>query len=78
MENFTYHNPTRILFGRGQIAGLNQEIPAGARVLLLAGGGSIRANGVHAQVRAALGDRTVQEFWGVEANPDYDTLMRAV
>jgi NADP-dependent alcohol dehydrogenase len=78
MENFTYHNPTRILFGRGQIAALAQEIPAGARVLLLAGGGSIRANGVHAQVRAALGDRTVHEFWGVEANPDYDTLMRAV
>jgi hypothetical protein len=47
-------------------------------VLLLAGGGSIRANGVHAQVRTALGDRVVQEFWGVEANPDYDTLMRAV
>jgi NADP-dependent alcohol dehydrogenase len=78
MENFTFHNPTRLHFGKGQIAQLAKEIPADARVLLLAGGGSIKANGVHAQVRSALGARTVHEFWGVDANPDYDTLMQAV
>ncbi|MBI2513209.1 MAG: iron-containing alcohol dehydrogenase [Opitutae bacterium] len=78
MENFVFQNPTRILFGRGQIAALATELPADARVLLLAGGGSIKENGVHAQVVKALGARTVREFWGVEANPDYDTLMRAV
>ncbi|WP_415910193.1 iron-containing alcohol dehydrogenase [Oleiharenicola sp. Vm1] len=78
MENFAYQNPTRILFGRGQIAALATELPAQARVLLLAGGGSIKENGVHAQVMQALGTRVVKEFWGVEANPDYDTLMRAV
>lgn len=78
MENFTYHNPTRIHFGRGQIAMVDRELPAKARVLLLAGGGSIKQNGVYDQVRAALGARTVFEFFGVEANPDYDTLMRAV
>jgi len=78
MENFVYQNPTRILFGRGQIASLATELPADARVLLLAGGGSIKDNGVYAQVVQALGSRVVKEFWGVEANPDYDTLMRAV
>jgi NADP-dependent alcohol dehydrogenase len=78
MENFTFHNPTRIHFGKGQITQLAKEIPADARVLLLAGGGSIKANGVLAQVQAALGSRTVREFWGVEANPDFDTLMQAV
>lgn len=78
MENFTFHNPTRIHFGRGQIARLNSELPANARILLLAGGGSIRQNGVLAQVKAALGERTVHEFWGVEPNPDHDTLMKAV
>lgn len=78
MENFTYHNPTRLIFGRGEIAALAKELPADARVLLLAGGGSIKQNGVHAQVVQALGSRTVTEFWGVEANPDYDTLLRAV
>lgn len=78
MENFTFHNPTRIHFGQGQIARLSDELPANARVLLLAGGGSIKANGVLAQVKAALGSREVHEFWGVEANPDFDTLMKAV
>jgi NADP-dependent alcohol dehydrogenase len=78
MENFTYFNPTRIHFGRGQIMSVDAEVPAGARVLLLAGGGSIRTNGVHAQVRKALGNRFVAEFFGVEANPDFDTLMKAV
>ncbi len=78
MENFTYHNPTRLHFGRGQIAALAQEIPAHAKVLLLAGGGSIKSNGVYDQVKTALGDRTVFEHWGVEANPDFDTLMPAV
>lgn len=78
MENFVFQNPTRIVFGRGQIAALATELPPTARVLLLAGSGSIKENGVHAQVVKALGARTVREFWGVEANPDYDTLMRAV
>ena len=77
MENFTYHNPTRIHFGRGQIAKINRELPAGARVLLLAGGGSIKKNGVYDQVKTALGVRATHEFFGVEANPDFDTLMRA-
>lgn len=78
MENFTFHNPTRLHFGRGQIAALDRELPATARVLLLAGGGSIKQNGVYDQVKQALGSRTVFEFFGVEANPDFDTLMKAV
>lgn len=78
MENFTFHNPTRLHFGRGQIAKLAQELPASARVLLLAGGGSIKRNGVYDQVRTALAGRTVFEHFGVEANPDYRTLMGAV
>jgi NADP-dependent alcohol dehydrogenase len=78
MENFTYHNPTRLHFGRGQIAAIHDELPASARVLLLAGGGSIRNNGVYEQVKRALHGRVVHESWGVEANPDFDTLLRAV
>ena len=78
MENFTYSNPTRIHFGRSQIAKVDGELPAQARILLLAGGGSIRSNGVYDQVRRALGSRAVFDFFGVEANPDFDTLMSAV
>ena len=48
MNNFTFHNPTRILFGRGRIADLAREIPAAARVLITYGGGSIVKTGIPA------------------------------
>jgi NADP-dependent alcohol dehydrogenase len=78
MQNFTFYNPTRILFGQGRIADLAQEIPAGARVLIVYGGGSVLKNGTLAEVKAALGGFAVYEFSGVEPNPTYETLMRAV
>jgi NADP-dependent alcohol dehydrogenase len=78
MLNFTYQNPTRILFGRGQIANISAEIPAGAKVLLTYGGGSIHRNGVYEQIRKALTGHTVVEFGGIEPNPEYKTLMKAV
>ncbi|SET41535.1 alcohol dehydrogenase [Thorsellia anophelis] len=78
MNNFQLHMPTKILFGEGQIAAISQEIPQGAKVLILYGGGSIMKNGVYAQVKEALTGFDVQEFGGIEANPTYDTLMKAV
>ena len=78
MRDFNFQNPTRILFGRGQIENIGDHIPADARVLLVAGGGSIKANGVLAQVRAALGERSVHEFWGVLPNPHLASLLPAL
>ncbi|HYP99749.1 MAG TPA: iron-containing alcohol dehydrogenase [Polyangiaceae bacterium] len=78
MRNFTFQNPTRILFGRGQIENIADEIPADARILLVAGGGSIRKNGVLEQVMKALAGRTVHEFWGVAPNPDVAALLPAL
>lgn len=78
MNNFTFHNPTRILFGRGRIADLAREIPAAARVLITYGGGSIVKTGTLAEVKAALSGFTLFEFPGIEPNPTYETLMRAV
>ncbi len=78
VQNFEFCNATRIVFGRGQIRKLSELIAPDARVLLLYGGGSIRKNGVYDQVVNALGRRTRLEFGGIEANPDFDTLMRAV
>lgn len=77
-SNFVYHNPVRVLFGKGQIAQLNKQIPAQAKIMLTYGGGSIMQNGVYDQVKAALSDRTIIEFGGIEANPTYETLMRGV
>lgn len=78
MLNFTFQNPTRIVFGEGQIKELKQLVPAGARVLLTYGGGSIKHNGVYDQVKSALKDFTVFEFGGIEPNPSYETLSKAV
>lgn len=78
MLNFNYRNPTRILFGKGQIANIATEIPAGAKVLLTYGGGSIHRNGVYEQTMKALAGRVVVEFGGIEPNPEYKTLMKAV
>jgi NADP-dependent alcohol dehydrogenase len=78
MQNFEYLNPVKILFGKGQIARIREEIPATARVLVTYGGGSIRKNGVYDQVMAALAGRSVGEFGGIEPNPAYETLIKAV
>lgn len=80
MQNFEFHNPTRIIFGVGQIASLAKHIPSNARVLMLYGGGSIKANGTYDEVRAALAglEHPVLEFAGIEPNPRYETLMKAV
>ena len=78
MNNFTFYNPVKILFGKGQIASIAKEIPAGSRVMMTYGGGSIKKNGVYEQVMAALKEFEVIEFQGIEPNPHYETLMQAV
>lgn len=78
MENFEFFNPVKILFGKGQIAKLRGAVPAGARLLVTYGSGSIKRNGVYDQVMANLEGHTVSEFSGIEPNPAYETLMKAV
>ncbi|HEY9630599.1 MAG TPA: iron-containing alcohol dehydrogenase [Coleofasciculaceae cyanobacterium] len=78
MDNFVFQNTVKILFGKGQIANIAQEIPSNAKILITYGGGSIKANGVYDQVKQALAGRTVHEFGGIEPNPQLETLMRAV
>ncbi len=78
MLNFDFYNPTQVLFGKDQIASLTKLVPLDARVLLVYGGGSIKQNGVYDEVAAALAGHHVSEFSGVEPNPSYETLMRAI
>ena len=78
MINFEFKNPTKILFGKGEIAKISNEIPADATVLMVYGGGSIKQNGVYEQVTTALQGREVYEFAGVPANPEYAILLRAL
>ncbi len=78
MNNFTFHNPVKILFGRGRIADLPREIPKDSRLLIAYGGGSIKKNGVLDAVYTALAGYAITEFAGIEPNPSYETLMKAV
>lgn len=78
MNNFEFQNPVKLIFGKGQIAKLSENITAGTHILMTYGGGSIKKNGIYDQVIKALKGCEVIEFGGIEANPDYDTLMKAV
>ncbi|WP_417356550.1 iron-containing alcohol dehydrogenase [Flavobacterium sp.] len=78
MLNFELYNPVNMVFGKGQIAKLSKLIPQNAKILLAYGGGSIFKNGIHAQVAEALKGYEVTEFGGIEPNPRYETLMKAV
>lgn len=78
MLNFEFKNPTKIIFGKGEIKKISKEIPTGAKVLVLYGGGSIKTNGVYDQVIDALKGFEVLEFSGIPANPEYEVLMQAL
>lgn len=78
MLNFELYNPVNYVFGKGQTEKLASLIPANAKVLLAYGGGSIFKNGVHTQVTEHLKGFEVIEFGGIEPNPRFETLMKAV
>ncbi|EUJ42099.1 iron-containing alcohol dehydrogenase [Brochothrix campestris] len=78
MQPFDFYNPTHIVFGPERLDELNTLVPTDARVLVLFGGESARRFGTIDKVKTGLGARTVFEFAGVEANPTFETLMKAV
>ena len=78
MDNFIFQNPTKLVFGKGMIAKLAELIPAGKRVMVTFGGGSVKRNGVYDEVASALEGRDMVEFWGIEPNPSIETLREAI
>jgi NADP-dependent alcohol dehydrogenase len=78
MNNFQFQNPTKLIFGKGQIANLAKEIPFDKKILLTFGGGSVKQNGVYDQVKEALKNHNCIEFWGIEPNPTVETLRKAI
>jgi NADP-dependent alcohol dehydrogenase len=75
---YDYTNPTTIHFGKGQIASITKHLNKDNKILVVYGGGSIKKNGVYDQVSAALSDYDWLEFSGVEPNPTYETMNKAV
>jgi NADP-dependent alcohol dehydrogenase len=81
MNNFEHINPTRIVFGKGQLDRLPQlikESTSSKKILLAFGGGSIRKTGLLNQILTHLTEFEVIEFGGIEANPQFSTLMKGV
>lgn len=78
MKNFDFYNPTRVVFGKDTIARIDELVPRESQVLILFGGQSAERHGTLQEVRSALGTRHWVEFGGIEPNPSYETLIKAV
>lgn len=78
MQNFDFYNPTMIVFGQDTISKIDSMTPRDSRVMILYGGQSAQRHGTLEEVRGALGSRYQVEFGGIEPNPSYETLMKAV
>ena len=78
MQNFEFYGPPRGVFGKDTIKELSRLIPRDRKILMRYGGGSINKNGVYDQVKKALEGYDLLEFGGIEPNPKYETLAKAV
>jgi len=82
MENFRYYNPTRIIFGKNTIPQIGPVIKKHGfrKILMLAGQGSIRKNGVYEQVARSLKSAGIKsvELWGVRPNPVLARVREAI
>ncbi len=79
MHNFTYHNPTKIIFGKGTTDQLAEELKdKGQNILLVYGGGSIKRNGLYDRVIRQLEGKTIYELPGVEPNPRLTTVNKGI
>lgn len=79
MENFVFHAPTEIYFGKGQIENLSKILGNyGKNVLLTYGGGSIKKNGLYDKVYELLKDFNIVELAGVEPNPRIGTVRKGI
>lgn len=78
MIGFDFYNPTRVLFGKDRLEEIDKYVPANAAVLITYGRGSAKKSGLIDKVKALLGARKVYEFGGIEPNPRYETLVKAV
>lgn len=81
LENFIFYNPTKLIFGKGQLAQLKDQLASyGKKILLVYGGGSIKRNGLYDNVMTILKEngKEVFELSGVEPNPRLTTVQRGV
>ncbi len=82
MDNFVFYNPTKLIFGKNTIREIGKEIASNGikKILLLAGSGSIKTNGVYDSAVASLKSAGIEwiEVWGVRANPTLSHALSAI
>jgi alcohol dehydrogenase YqhD (iron-dependent ADH family) len=82
LENFTFQNPVKILFGKDCIEKLGGVIKENGinKVLILLGSGSSKTNGVYDRVLKMLKENGISsiEVWGVQPNPLISKVREAV
>jgi len=81
MSSFVYDIPTKVYFGKEKWDNLATEIcNYGPKVLLVYGGGSIKASGLFDEVIDAAyeADVSVVQLSGIEPNPKIDKVRRGV
>lgn len=80
MNNFEITTPTTIVFGKDQLGKISELVSqhcADKKVIVLYGGGSIERSGFLDLLKSELSAFELHFFKGIEANPEYETLMRA-
>lgn len=82
MQNFVFYNPTKLVFGKNTVEKIGEYLKKDnvKKVLLLAGGGSIKKNGVYEKVVRSLVENGVEkvEVWGVRPNPVLSKVKEAI
>ena len=82
MNNFTFYSPTMFAFGQGEASRVGALVRqfGGSKVLLVAGGGSVKKNGAYDAATAALKAAGIpwHELWGVQAIPAVARCMKAL
>lgn len=81
MENFTYHNRTKIIFGKGSEACVGAETAKiASKILLHFGGGSIKQSGLYDKVVKSLREHGVEivELGGVVPNPRLSLVRQGI
>ena len=72
MQPFTFHNPTKIIFGNGSSDSLGSVAkPFGNRILLVYGKESIKKSGLYQKICRQLDEQDIKiiEHGGVKSNP---------
>lgn len=72
MNNFSFHNPTEIIFGKGEVEKVGRKAAEhGKNILLVYGGGSIKRFGLYDKVISFLEkeDLNIFELSGIKPNP---------